>query len=564
MKKKANFEASLLLGVLTVLWFVLAGGPASGQGEKRPVFKEVARESGVRFQHRMDMTPEKFMIETMGSGVCFLDFDKDGDQDLYFVQSGPNPGTAGKAVGNVLYQNDGKGHFSDVTGSARVGDQGYGMGCTVADYDNDGDVDLYVTNFGPNVLYQNQGDGTFVEVAKKAGVDNSLWGASAAFADYDQDGHLDLYVTNYVLFAMDDNRWCGDHHRKIRAYCHPDVYDGAPDALYRNKGDGTFEEVSEKSGITARAEKGLGVVWSDLDDDGDVDLYVANDSVPNILYRNNGNGTFTDVTLASSTGYNEDGKPEAGMGTDVGDADGDGLFDIIVTNLSSETNQYYRNVGDLRFEVDTYPSGFGQASLPFVGFGLKFFEYDNDGDLDIYVANGHIIDNIKVINDSFSYAQRDMLFENQGGGRFKEVGRSRGEYFKEEFVGRGMAVADIDGDGDLDVAVSNSNQRAVLLRNDGGNDRHFLRIRLVGKRSNRDGVGAKVTVTTGDKRQVRMVRSGSSFCSQDELVLHFGLGNATAVEKVEIRWPAGGTQVLTKVPGDQLLVVEEKAGAPSK
>jgi hypothetical protein len=537
-----------------------AAGPAASPASVPPVFTEVAQGSGVTFLHVAGRTPEKNMIETMGSGVCFLDYDSDGDADLYFVQSGPVPGRPGPRPTSVLYRNDGHGKFTDVTASAGVGNaDGYGMGCAAADFDNDGDEDLYVTNFGPNKLYRNNGNGTFTEIGRKAGVANPLWSTSTAFADYDNDGRLDLFVANYVDFAMDNNKWCGDFQRKLRAYCHPDAYEGLPDALYHNNGDGTFTEVTRKAGLTEHWGKGLGAVFSDLDDDGDLDLYVAKDSVPNALYRNNGNGTFTDVTLDSSTGYSEDGKPEAGMGTDAGDYDGDGKFDLFVVHLSGEVNELYRNLGGLRFEVATYPAGIAEVGVLWVGFGTNFFDYDNDGDADIYVANGHIVDNIPRFNDALSYAQRDFLYENVGGGKFREDGRRHGAYFSQAFVGRGMALADMDQDGDLDVAVSNSDQRAVLLRNDGGSSRHYLRLKLTGTRSNRDAIGAKVTVTAAGKRQIDEVRSGTSYLSQNELVLHFGLGAATQAEKVEIRWPSGKRQTLSGVRADQTLAVTEPA-----
>ena len=558
--------AGILAGVI-LLAASLAGEVVSSQiapaaVPPRQSFTEIAEAAGVRFRHVAGRTPDKYMIETMGSGVCFLDYDGDGDPDLYFVQSGPDPGTPGPRPGNVLYRNDGKGHFTDVTASAHVGDTGYGMGCAAGDVDNDGDEDLFVANFGPDVLYRNNGDGTFTEVGQKAGVSNPLWSTSAAFADYDADGWLDLYVAHYVDFTMDNNKWCGDFQHKIRAYCHPDAYEGVPDTLYHNNRDGTFTDVTRKAGINEPWGKGLGVVWSDLDGDGDPDLYVAKDSVPNALYRNNGNGTFSEMGLTSGTCCSEDGRPEAGMGTDAGDYDGDGRFDLFVTNLSGEPNELYKNLGQFRFEVATYPSGLGDVSLPFVGFGTNFFDYDNDSDPDIYVANGHIIDNIPLFNDSLTYAQRAFLFENLGGGKFRDVGRDHGAFFSQAYVGRGLAVADIDGDGDLDLAMSNNDQRAVLLRNDGGNAGHFLRLRLTGSRSNRDAIGALVAVTAGGRTRFEEVRSGTSYCSQNELVLHFGLGKETKAEKVEIRWPGGEKQVLKDVPGDQLLAVRQASTPP--
>ena len=546
--------AALLIAAPAVPAPALPDRPSPGQ-----VFTEVTEAAGIRFRHVAGRSPEKYMIETMGSGVCFLDYDGDGDPDLYFVQSGPVPGARGSRPGDVLYRNDGRGRFTDVTAAAGVGETGYGMGCAAADIDNDGDEDLYVTNFGPDVLYRNNGDGTFTEITRKAGVTAPLWSTSAAFADYDADGRVDLYVANYVDFTMDHNKWCGDFNRKIRAYCHPDVYEGVPDILYHNNGDGTFTDVTARAGIKERWGKGLGVVWSDLDDDGDLDVYVAKDSVPNALYRNNGNGTFTDVGLTSGTCCSEDGKPQAGMGTDAGDYDGDGRFDLIVTNLSGEPNELYRNLGDWRFEFATFPSGFGEVSLPFVGFGANFFDFDNDSDQDIFVANGHIVDNIPLFNDSLTYAQRAFLFENLDNGKVREAGREHGAYFSQAYVARGMAVADIDADGDLDVVASNNDQRAILLRNDSGNTRRFLRLRLVGSRSNRDAIGARVAVTAGGRTRMDEVRSGTSYCSQNELVLHFGLGEARKADKVEIRWPSGGIQSLTDVPANQVLTVREAA-----
>ena len=559
--------SSRLPGVAGVLFLAafstpgpaLPAAPAPGQGGK-VIFTDVTEAAGIRFRHDAGQTPIKYMIEDMGSGVCFFDYDGDGDQDLYFVQSGPVPGKPGPRPLSVLYRNDGKGRFTDVTAAAGVGNrQGYGMGCTAADIDNDGDVDLYVTNFGPNVLYRNNGNGTFTDIGKKAGVDNPLWGVSASFADYDNDGWVDLYLTNYVDFTMDTPKWCGDHIRKIRAYCHPDAYEGVPDVLYHNNGNGTFTDVTKKAGITERWGKGLGVIWSDFDNDGDLDIYVAKDAVPHAMYRNNGNGTFTNVTMESGTGYSEDGRPESGMGTDSGDYDGDGLFDLISCHLSGEINELYRNVGNLRFEVASYTSGFGEISLPFVGFGCQFLDFDSDGDLDIYVANGHIIDNIKLFNDSLSWAQRPFLFENLGNGKVREAAREHGAVFSREFVGRGLASADIDGDGDLDIAQSNNHHPALLLRNDGGSSRHYLRLKLTGTRSNRDAIGARVTVTAGGRRMVRESRSASAYASQSEMVLHFGLGDAVKAEKVEIRWPGGGTQLLTDVKADQVLSVKEPA-----
>ena len=537
---------------------LICGAPPCATAADPATFVEVAEAAGIQFVHIGGHTAEKYMIETLGSGVCFLDYDGDGLQDLYFVQSGTVPGRQGPKAGDALYRNIGGGRFADVTAAAGIAEFGYSMGCAAGDIEGDGDVDLYVTNFGPDVLFRNNGDGTFTDVTQAAGTSNPLWSSSAAFADYDADGDLDLYVANYVDFTMDNNKMCGDLPRRIRTYCHPDAYEGVPDALYRNQGDGTFRDVAAEAGLTRRYGKGLGVVWSDLDLDGDLDLYIANDSVPNALYRNEGNGKLLDVTLASNTCCSEDGRPQAGMGVDAGDIDGDGRFDLIVTNLSGEPNELYRNLGGMRFEIISFPSGFAAVSLPYVGFGANLFEFDNDGDQDIMVVNGHIIDNIALLNDASTYEQRAFLFENVGGGRVREVGRERGAYFSGVFVGRGLALADMDLDGDLDAAINNHDQRARLLRNDGGNARHWLRLQLRGRGAgNRDAIGGLAAVTAGGRRQVDEVRSGTSYGSENERALHFGLGDAGSAEQIEIRWPSGARTRVEGVAADQILVIFE-------
>jgi len=553
---RAHSNGGRLGLVVALLW--LAGAPPVGAAEAAPpTFVEAADASGIQFVHIGGHTSEKYMIETLGSGLCFLDYDGDGLEDLYFVQSGTPPGRPGPKAGDALYRNLGGGRFADVTAAAGIAEFAYGMGCAAGDIEGDGDIDLYVTNFGPNVLFRNNGDGTFTEIAQAAGVANPLWSSSAAFADYDRDGDLDLYVANYVDFTMDNNKLCGDLPRRIRTYCHPDAYEGVPDALYRNQGDGTFKDVAAEAGLTQRYGKGLGVVWSDLDLDGDLDLYIANDSVPNALYRNEGNGRLLDVTLSSNTCCSEDGRPEAGMGLDAGDVDGDGRFDLIVTNLSGEPNELYLNRGGTVFEIATFPSGFGAVSLPFVGFGANIFDFDNDGDQDILIVNGHIIDNIALLNDASTYEQRSFLFENLGGGRLREVGRERGAYFSSVFVGRGLALADFDLDGDLDAAINNHDQRARLLRNDGASARHWLRLRLRGRGANHEAIGARAEVTAGGRRQIDEVRSGTSYGSENERTLHFGLGDAGSAERLDLYWPSGARTRIEGVAADQVLVIVE-------
>ncbi|HXH28561.1 MAG TPA: CRTAC1 family protein, partial [Candidatus Polarisedimenticolia bacterium] len=500
-------------------------------------YTDVTAASGIDNLHTFGGTGRKYYIETVPPGVCWFDYDDDGWMDAYLVQSGPLPGQP-RPPGTPhsrLYRNNGDGTFTDVTDRAGVANAaGYGSGCAAGDFDNDGHVDLYVTNFGPSVLYRNNGDGTFTDVTARAGATNGLYAASASWADYDNDGRLDLYVATYVDFTMDDQKYCGDIRTHRRSYCHPDAYGGLPDALYHNEGNGRFKEVSRAAGMWDPNGKGLGAVWFDFDHDGDVDLYVANDATPNRLYRNDGNGHFTDLTLLSGTCCSEDGKPESGMGTDAGDADGDGWPDLIVTNLSNETNQLYQNLGGRgTFAIATYPSGLGEVSLLTTSWGVDFYDYDNDGDLVLMMTNGHPMDDIEVVSDIMTHKEHPFLFQNQGGAVYKEIGAQVGDYFRTLQAGRGLATADYDNDGDLDVILTPNGGKAALLRNDGG-DRagHWITLRLVGVRSNRDAIGARVTITAGGRRQVEEVRSSSSYLSQNDIRLHFGLGAADKVDSI--------------------------------
>jgi hypothetical protein len=533
-------------------------------------YTDVTREAGIDFVHEHGGMGRKYYIETVPTGNCWLDYDGDGWMDVYLVQSGPLPGTPRPpgTAHSLLYRNRGDGTFQDVTARAGVANaSGYGAGCTAGDFDNDGHPDLYVTNFGDSVLFRNRGDGTFEDVTDKAGVKNGLYGAGAAWADYDNDGRIDLYVTNYVDFTMDDEKYCGDVRVGRRSYCHPDAYGGLPDALFHNEGDGAFKEVSRQVGIWDPNGKGLGVVWFDLDHDGDVDLYVTNDATPNMLYRNEGNGRFANITLLSGACCSEDGKAESSMGITSGDLDGDGWPDLIVTNLSNETNQIYRNLeGSGVFSIETYASVFGEKSLLMTGWGVVLFDFDNDGDLDLAVTNGHPMDDIEKVSDILTCAERPFLFENTGGGALREIGASLGAYFRSEDVGRGLSTADYDNDGDLDLLFTPIDRPAKLLRNDGGDAAGgWIAIRLRGVRSNRDALGARVVVTTGSRRQVQEVRSGSSYLSQNDPRLHFGLGRAERVDRIEIHWPRKGAPVerLGPLPANRFVTVEEGKGVVS-
>jgi hypothetical protein len=577
----------LFAAVAALLWtvFVVAGAPVAAPGTASapagapaassmeggagaPHFEDVTRAAGIDFAHHHGGTGRKYYIETTAAGLCFFDYDGDGRQDLYFVQSGPLPGTPRQPgePASRLYHNRGDGTFEDVTDKAGVGNRaGYGSGCTAADYDGDGDVDLYVTNFGPSVLYRNNGDGTFTDVTTQAGVRNGLYAASAAFADYDLDGKPDLYVANYVDFTMSDQKYCGNLQEKRRSYCHPDAYEGLPDILYHNEGNGRFKDVTHQAGIGDPNGKSLGVVWFDYDRDGDDDLYIANDATPNVLYRNDGNGHFTDVTLLSGTCCSEDGKPQSGMGVDAADADGDGWQDLFVTNLSNEPNELYRNLeGKGPFATVSFGAGLAEPSVLATGWGTALFDYDNDGDLDVVVTNGHPMDDIEKVSDILTYLELPALYANDGAGHYRLVGAAAGEYFRTPDVGRGLAVADYDDDGDLDLAFNPNNRPAHLLRNEGGNRAgHWITLKLLGTgTTNRDALGAMVTVSAGGKKQVRELRSASSYMSQNDMRLHFGLGVATRVDGIEIRWPnrAHTVEKVGPQPADRFLLIKQGSG----
>ena len=549
------------------------GAVSTGETDTGPSisFIEVTRQAGIDSLHRHGGTGRKYYVETVPPGACWLDYDGDGWWDLYLVQSGPLPGTPRPdgTPHSKLYRNLGNGKFEDVTKRAGVANaSGYGAGCTAGDYDNDGDSDLYVTNFGDSVLYRNAGNGTFEDVTKRAGVANGLYAASASWADYDNDGRLDLYVTNYVDFTMADEKYCGNIRAGRRSYCHPDAYTGVPDALYHNEGNGVFKNVAAQAGIVDPNGKGLGVVWFDFDHDGDVDLYVANDATPNMLYRNEGNGRFANITLLSGVCCSEDGKPESGMGTDAGDADGDGWPDLIVTNLSNEVNQIYRNLeGSGVFAIESYPSGLAGKSLLTTSWGVDLFDYDNDGDLDLALTNGHPMDDIEEVSDIITHAMRPFLFENTGGGAFREIGAQMGDYFRQPDVGRGLATADYDNDGDRDLIYAPNDSRARLLRNDGGSGAgHWITVRLRGVRANRDAIGARVELTAGGRRQVQEVRSSSSYLSQNDMRLHFGLGDAKRVDRLTIHWPTPDHRVEKVGPlaVDRFVTIREGKGMVSE
>ncbi|MBN2130514.1 MAG: CRTAC1 family protein, partial [Sedimentisphaerales bacterium] len=429
----------------------------------------------------------------------------------------------------------------------------------VGDYDNDGDLDFYATAFGPNTLYRNNGDGTFTDVTAAAGVAGGDfdWSTSTGFFDYDNDGDLDLYVANYLEYRNFTDPWCGFKKPGYRMYCNPTNFDAQADRLFRNNGDGTFTDVSREAGIANPAGKGLGVAVCDFDRDGFPDIYVANDMVRNFLYRNLGDGAFQDVSYGAGVGFDGDGMPQAGMGAHCRDFDGDGWPDLWVTNYSDELNTLYRNMGEgLLFEDVSAGVGLLSSHLP-LGFGTRLFDYDNDGDLDIYVTNGHVVDNVELYRPDLSYAQKDLLYENDGNGRFRDISEQSGPAFQIKRVGRGLAMADYDNDGDLDIAILNQGQPATLLRNEVGAGNNWITIRAVGKRDNRFGMGAKVRIQAGGKRQTGEIDNVGSYQSAHDVRLHFGLGAAKTIDEITVEWPDGTTQALNDVAVNQFLTIEQ-------
>ena len=545
---RTNQNLKSFLRILSLL--LLTAGSAASQPL---IFVDVTEEAGIHFKHNSGATDHKHIIETMGSGVVFFDYDTDGDADLYFVQSGNVPQENPQPFGNALYRNEGDGRFTDVTEISGTGDTEYGMAAAAGDIDNDGDLDLYIANFGQDKLYRNNADGTFTDITETAGIDNTLWGIAAVYFDFDVDGDLDIFIVNYLVYEMS---MPVSTYKGIVGYGHPRSYEGTADVLYRNNGDGTFTNIAETAGVINPVEgRGMAAVAWDYDKDGLPDIYVTNDTNRNFLYHNNGDGTFTDESVFIGVGYDDRGTAEGSMGVDCADYDGDGWFDLIVAN--SEKATLYKNEEGLFFVDATADSGLEQPTLPFVGFSPIFLDYNNDGHLDIFCANGHPQDVIEILMDHETYAQRDQMFQNNGDGTYSDISETAGAYFSAELVGRAAATADYDNDGDMDIVVMNSNQRAVLLRNDGGNRKNWLGIKLVGTQSNRDGIGAKVTLTTEAMTQIREVKSGSSYASGSDTRLLFGLDENQRVKKVSIVWQSGTLQELEDISTNQMLTIVE-------
>jgi len=546
----------LLLAVLLALQ-VAAPKPVA--------FENIAAAAGVTFTHINGASADKYLVETMGSGALFFDYDNDGWIDLFLVDGGSIADNAVSShARHRLFRNAGKGVFKDATESSGIRHQEYGMGACAGDVDNDGRIDLYITNYGPNVLYRNGGNGVFTDVTRAAGVGLAGWSTSCAFLDIDGDGDLDLFVINYLDAPKTNNRFCGDPQRRIRVYCHPLVYPAVANVLYRNDGKGAFTDVSAETGLNKYLGNGLGVAVGDYDDDGRPDVFVANDSVPNFLFHNEGGGRFSEIGLLAGVAVARDGKPRAGMGTEFADYNGDGRLDLVVTNHEFETTSLFRNDGGSSFVDTTLDAGISSATLPFVGFGVGFFDFDNDADLDLSIVNGHVIDNTALFRAGSTHAQRKLLFQNTNGRRFAEISQQSGSGFAKDGVGRTLIGGDIDNDGDIDLVVTNNGGAAEILRNTGGNARNAIEIRVVGTRSNRDGLGARLTITAGGRTQVREIKSGSSYLGQNDLRAHVGLGEATRVDRIDVRWPAGQTESIRDVAANQIVTVTEGKGITSQ
>ncbi len=518
-----------------------------------------------------DEKKNRYLLETTGCGVAFIDFDNDGLQDLFFVNGtrlDPLPKGV-PAPTNRLYRNKGDGTFEDVTAKAGLTRTNWGQSASVGDYDNDGFEDLFVSAFGKNALYHNNGNGTFTEVGEKAGVANnqSKWGSGSAFLDYDHDGRLDLFVASYIdldlkTAPLPETGPC--LYKGVMVACGPPGLKGGVNTLYHNNGDGTFTDVSEKAGIRKTdGTFGLGVSVADFDNDGFVDIYVANDSSPATLYHNNKNGTFTDISLEAGCAYSVDGKPQAGMGVSAGDYDRDGWLDIFKTNFAGDTSTLYHNVGKATFDDVTFSVGMGMNTR-WLGWGAGFADFDNDGWLDVFLVNGHVYPEVEKLTTEAGYAQRKVLYRNLQNGKFADVSEQVGGAVTEKSPARGCAFGDFDNDGDIDVVINNVNAVPELLRNDSKSGNNWIKIRLVGVKSNRDGIGSRIKVTADDGAQIDEVRSGSSYYSNNDLRVNFGLGKNAKIKQIEVHWTSGQVDTLSDVAVNQILTIKEGSGLVGK
>jgi hypothetical protein len=567
IRKISKKALGCLLACLALVAASTVAADSQASAELGVSFTSVAEQAGIRVKTVYgDERKNRYLLETTGCGAAFLDYDNDGWQDLFLVNGTRLGGAAeGKAETNRLYRNKGDSTFEDVTARAGLARTGWGQSVSVGDYDNDGDEDLFISYFGKNALYRNNGNSTFTDVAEKAGVANNRtrWGSGSAFVDYDRDGLLDLFVASYIdldlkTAPLPETGPC--MYKGVMVACGPPGLAGGVNMLYRNRGDSTFEDVSEKSGVTKTdGTYGLGVLVADYDNDGWPDIYVANDSAPAALYRNNRNGTFTDIAVEAGCAFSIDGKPQAGMGVAAGDYDRDGWLDIFKTNFSGDTSALYRNRGKAAFDDVTFPAGIG-INTRWLGWGCGFIDFDNNGWLDIFLVNGHVYPEVEKLTTEAGYAQRKVLYRNLGNGKFEDVSSRAGSPISAPAPARGCAFADYDNDGDIDIFINTVNAAVELLRADARNQNNWIKIKTAGVKSNRSGIGARVRCVTEDGSQIDEVRSGGSYYSQNDLRVHFGIGRAQKVKMIEIRWPSGQVDTLSDVAANRLIVVKEGAG----
>jgi enediyne biosynthesis protein E4 len=563
MFARVIFICLMLATLLSARWATRLTN--AGAAPDPVTFEDVAARSGVNFVLRNSAAGRKHLLETMIGGVAVLDYNNDGKLDLYFVNGArlPEMNKTDASYHNRLYRNNGQGSFTDLTAQAGVSGEGYEMGAAAADYDNDGFADLFLPGVGRNVLYRNRGDGTFEDVTSRAGLQDgksgqtNLWSVAAGWFDYDNDGFLDLFVVRYVNWDPEREPTCGETAAKLRTYCHPRYYAGLPNSLYRNNRDGTFSDVSVSSGIASFIGKGMSVAFADYDADGDQDIFVTNDTIPNFLFRNEGGSRFSQVALQAGVAFNEDGRALSSMGVDFRDYDNDGRDDLFITALANETFPLFRNLGQGLFDEVTFPARVGRATVAVSGWSNGVFDFNNDGYKDLFIANGDVQDNTELYSSRQS-RQPNSILVNQRDGTFADFSRHAGPQFQAVGMHRGAAFGDFDGDGRVDVVVTRLNERAELFRNTSPASNHWLALRLVGSRSNRDGIGARVRVVSASGHvQLNHVATAVGYSSSSAAAVHFGLGKDALVKVVEITWPSGVLQRIENVAVDRYLVVRE-------